>query len=161
MKNVTGKFFGNPSNTAQLTSPFSSYLMVPSNNSDGFVKYDFLLQNQCCVFSNIFSQYLSVPFFIIVYCYFVQDRCPPLLTCSFTHFYPTLSKKKTKKYCCGFTFPTFRSSILCSHCRQCFISNPQEILRCAEFYCFYRTVLEDPDMGEEITEHLMHCQNYL
>lgn len=96
MKNVTGKFFGNPSNTAQLTSPFSSYLMVPSNNSDGFVKYDFLLQNQCCVFSNIFSQYLSVPFFIIVYCYFVQDRCPPLLTCSFTHFYPTLSKKKTK-----------------------------------------------------------------
>lgn len=96
MKNVTGKFFGNPSNTAQLTSPFSSYLMVPSNNSDGFVKYDFLLQNQCCVFSNIFSQYLSVPFFIIVYCYFVQDRCPPLLTCSFTHFYPTLSKKNQK-----------------------------------------------------------------
>lgn len=107
MKNITGKFFGNPSNTAQLRSPFS-YLMVSSKNSDGFVKYDFLLQNQCCVFSNILSQCLSVPLFVTVYCHFVQDRCPPLLVCSFAHFSPTLSKRD-KKYCCGFTFPTFHS----------------------------------------------------
>lgn len=73
------------------------------------------------------------------------------------HISPPPFLKETKNIAVALHSP---HSILCSYCRQYFISNPQG-KPSAEFHCFYRTELEVPDMGEEITEQLMHCHSYM
>lgn len=147
--NLTWRFFWNPSNAAQTISPFL-YLLIPQKNSNGLVKYDFLLQKQCCLFSSIFIQ-VSINSVYYSFLPFCTGQKSDLLVCSFSSFSQVLFKRKEKSFLWpSISYPPFFTTTaeFISVLWKCLVQN----IGCKVMLQFF-------DPGEEITEQFMHCHN--